>query len=228
MMKSAFFPAATWADDGSLVAQTPAPAAAAPAAWRNVGGGGNATDEGSNGLALPPYTASSSKDARDAGFPSSRRYLWDRTPAGAQVLVSAPDLLPRLSISAAALARLAASVADQPSSGSGGGTNSSTSSVALRLSFATTGAYQLTALLQEADAVAPGGDAAAAQQQQQQQQQVACLLLRDAAADCGSDAALLAAAGATDEALSGALAACLDRPGPAQISDVSRAPPPFK
>ena len=148
---------------------------------------------------------------RGLRFPTSRRYLWDRTPAGPQVLVSAPDLLPRLSISAAALAALARAVA------TGGAV---ATAVPLRLSLATTRAYQLTGLLQEqGDADASAADAAAGADCSVS---VACRIIGSSAPQQPRDAEALEAAGGGDDALASALAARIDAHGATQVSQVGR------
>jgi hypothetical protein len=106
-----------------------------------------------------------------------------------------------MSISASALARIA------------GSPTAAAPAVPLRLSFAASGTYQLTGLLQEDDPLAGAAGARGAEAVR-----VAC-----AAAEGGAgDQAALEAAGGGNDALAAALAARLDESGPARIAEVGQ------
>ncbi|KAI8466252.1 MAG: hypothetical protein J3K34DRAFT_524705 [Monoraphidium minutum] len=144
------------------------------------------------------------------------RYLWDRTPAGAQVLVSTQDLTPRTSISASALSSIA-----------GGLASGACGSVPLRLTFASTSTFQLTALLQATDPLAAaggGGGGGGGGQHGGEATRVVCALLGEQQegehGGAAGDREALEAAGGDDKALSAVLCAKLDTQGPARIAEI--------
>jgi len=183
----------------------------------DTGDGGRPRSGGSIGAAVGSLSsgkpvvsayaaASGGPSGRGIRFPSSRRYLWDRTPAGAQVLVSTQDLLPAVSISASALASVAGAAAGGQSA-----------RVPLRLSFAATGTYQLTGLLQSIDPLAAAGDTSSTRQQGAAEAQFSCVLLDRSLSDDGE---VFERVGGGNEALVAALCAGLDEHGSARIAEV--------
>jgi hypothetical protein len=213
-MQSAFFPQGQGAggprspDRGSLASRGSAGSPPDSAERARSSGGPGAGAGAAPRHAKPAYAyayggGGPGAPTRGPRFPSSRRYLWDRTPAGAQVLVSTADLLPQLSISASALAALAAAAAA-----------GAAPAFPLQLSFAATNTYQLTGLLQGADA-GPGG-APLRGSASSVRATVALLPAGDAA---GDGEALLRAGGGED-ALAAAVAAHLDTLGPARVAEV--------
>ncbi|WIA18378.1 hypothetical protein OEZ85_009840 [Tetradesmus obliquus] len=76
---------------------------------------------------------------RGLRFPSSRRYLWDRTPAGAQVLINTQDHVPHVQVAASAFGAITRAAERQ------------TGTVPLQLGISVTPPNQVTALVQELD-----------------------------------------------------------------------------
>ena len=115
------------------------------------------------------------------------------------------DLLPLMSVSASALSALA-----------GAASRGGAAAAPLRIAFAATNTYQLTALVKVAD---PLAGARGSPTKEPSAATVQCKLLdtQQAALD---DRSALAAAGGGDDALAAVLAARLDAHGPASIAEV--------
>ncbi|KAF6256991.1 hypothetical protein COO60DRAFT_47838 [Scenedesmus sp. NREL 46B-D3] len=87
----------------------------------------------------PPALPSSMLAPRGLRFPSSRRYLWDRTPAGPQVLINTQDHVPHVQVAASAFGAVSRAAEHQ------------TGTVPLQLGISVNPINQVTALVQELD-----------------------------------------------------------------------------
>ena len=140
-------------------------------------------------------------------------------PCQRPILARPQGLVPHTSIAASALSAIAGAL-------SCGGGGSDGDGVALRINFASTSTFQLTALLQAFDPLAAGGGGGEAAR-------IVCALTERVEKQPGGvfesgrhvgDREALEAAGGGDDALAALLCARLDTQGAARISEVNPGP----